>query len=158
GCISAPVIPGARTCFVTTDTEDPMRLGVYEQDPAGPFVLTHTLHIPNWSWTTDVTTADVIRTRTDAFVIKAIGMHGTGIIQRMRLVIGWNGHAFAPMAIESLSYECVPPTSRAHDKLDVRDSFQFIAKEQPGLRLRYTLTRDGAAVGTWTDLLGWQPN
>jgi hypothetical protein len=141
---------------LTTTQGDPMHVGIYDRTADGQYVLANQLHVPSWSWNAKVSFEDVLGSGTDWLVIDTPGMHGTGISQRVLLLIGWNGRSFQTATAESLSYRCSRPTADADYQLNASHSFTT-SNGTRTLQLAYVLSRDSQEIGRWNDTLRWDP-
>jgi hypothetical protein len=155
GCRFAAV-KGAdsESCVLASTQQDPMRVVVYDRAADGTFRAAQNLIIPSWAWGAKLSFERFISPGPEWLVIDTAGMHGTGISQRVLLLIGWDGARFRTVAAESVRYECSRPTSSAAYVFHAAHSF-IATGSATMLQFRYELTRDGQRVGGWNDSLQW---
>jgi hypothetical protein len=158
GCRFAAVKgPTTEACILARVQADPMDVVVYERSADGAYTASNEMAIPSWSWEARLSLVDVLRRGTDWLVIDTVGMHGTGVHQRILLVIAWNGTSFRTVAAETLGYVC-NPTATIGYKLIVDHSFATVDGTR-SLKLKYELTnelaRDKQRIGAWSDSLRW---
>lgn len=155
GCRFAAVKgPATDTCVLTGFRDRHLDIVVYERGSGGAYAASDEMAISSWYEGATLSLVDLLGTHTDWLVIDTEGMRGTGIFQRVLLVIGWDGSRFRTAAAESLHYRCSRPTSPEDYSLEVRHTFAPL-RGAPGLHLDYELMRADQRIGAWSDRLRW---
>jgi hypothetical protein len=144
--------PTVNACVLTGFTQNQMDVVIYERSEGSSYTAGHHFVIPSWSWGAKLSFLDAHGT--DWLVVDTEGMRGTGISQRILLVIAWDGRSFRTVAAESLGYGCYRPSAQADYKLEVQHAFGS-TNGAPSIRLDYELLKDNQRVGSWSDSLDW---
>lgn len=155
GCRAATIKgPAIAACVTTSFHDNQMDLVVYERSTSGVYAASDVMAITSWYWGARLSLVDALGAGTQWLVVETEGMRGTGVSQRVLLVIAWDGSGFRTVAAETLGYRCSRPTSGADYRLDVRQAFE-LTEGAPHIRFDYELSRDGQRVGAWTGGLRW---
>lgn len=145
--------PDLDNCVVVQFVEHEARLGVFDFGPAPAYSRAHSFPISSWYW--GATTSFIASSRPGVswLVVETEGMRGTGVSQRVLLVLGWDGKRFQTVAAESLDYTCTRPLAAADYKLTVSSAFE--PQNGPTLRLSYVLSKNNQAIARWSDIRKW---
>jgi hypothetical protein len=155
GCRPASVKgPGTDTCVTHSFHDNQLDLVVYEKPTGGAYAASDVMAITSWYWGAKLSLVDALGAGTQWMAVDTEGMRGTGISQRVLVVIAWDGARFRTVATETLGYRCSRPTSAADYRLDVRQTFES-SEGTPRIRLDFELSRDEQRVGAWTGGLRW---
>src|SRR5580765_5386526 len=149
--------PSIDSCILTTFHGNQMDLAVYEPSQDGVYAKSTVMEISSWYWDAKVSFIDAAEKNTNWMAISTEGMRGTGISQRVLLVIGWDGSRFRTLASETLDYDCYFPTSPEDFKLQVHYAFELMSG-RPGLRIQYELMKAGDRIAAWSDQLRFNPS
>ncbi len=155
-----------RIRFKSPDSESLMLAGwhqqeaiivIYDPTPNGHFRKAHEFRITSWYGEATVSHADWLKRGTDFILVKFEGNTGTGTLQKILGVFGWNGKQLVPVLLETVSYyECSSPNHCAEIDNDFNISHEKTGKPVFTANYKLWVRKKGADADTvWTDRLQW---
>jgi hypothetical protein len=159
GCsISTVRSPDAINCVLKKFEGQAMYLGIYDEDPKVGFHKTAELCVPSWYNMATVTFTDLLGDRRHFLDVTFEGDTGTGTLQMIRMLIGWNGARFVPVFAETVSYR-MGSLGYEHE-LSVTPIFQAESLTQVSVLLKYRYVEgqesDAPPKSLWRSTFEWQ--
>jgi len=97
--------PGRSSCVIEALEMHELMLNIYEMGGSGAYKLSGRVCVPSWYEGAKVKYQDFDGGGKDLVVVDTEGNTGTGVLQKILLVFGYNGREFVPVLLETTSYD-----------------------------------------------------
>jgi len=149
----------AANCILQRREAHSLLLFVYDATRSRKWVRSERLELSSWYGKARVSFVDLFRNGGHFMSVDFEGNTGTGVLQMLNVLIGWNGRAFEAASLEI--------ASDSHQSMGNESELRMTNTIQPGkapsltLVYRY-LTKtsehgEKAAVTRWQETLAWNP-
>src|SRR5262249_45917434 len=112
--------PKLQSCVVSTRGSNELHLGIYDRTPSGGFLLQQTFAITSWYLAATVDFPDLFGDGRRFMGVRFEGNTGTGVMQWVYLLVGWNQDHYEAALLESVDYQRAPPGFFSHFKMAMR--------------------------------------
>lgn len=146
-----------KSCVLGQTEGNELSLAFYDQDSSGAFQYQQNISISSWYLEAKFNFIKVFEKGPQFIAVEFEGNTGTGVIQKVYLLIGWNQNHFEAAFLENKNYMMNVLGNETVAKTD----FQFHASTSPELLLQHSYHQKGKDIKRidkkWSETLRWNP-
>ena len=158
GCQWQPIkAAGEPNCVLQQFVGHDLLLSLFDKSDQNHSHPSAQLHISSWYQQAKVSYVDLLGNGTRFIRVESEGNTGTGTLQKLVSLWGWQQQRLVPVLLETSSYLSV---GKYTEKLSMAYEQQITPNKQPGLRLHFIYSDDHPSHKVsrqWEETLIWQP-
>lgn len=163
GCVITKLKDEFPSSCIMKETGDQMvTLVIYDGDKNGRYTRAEELCIPTYYWDASIKFLHIFKSSNATIEVKFTGAHGTGLGQKILMLVRWHHGKFVPILAETIEYHVNGMSEK--QKMIVNYKYNNIRKDRPVVELFYSIQikdieqKKFKFKANWNDELTWNEN